>query len=278
VIRIRPMTTADVALGMRLKEGAGWNQTRADWQRFLNLEPNGCFVAELDRMSVGTTTTCIFGPVGWIAMVLVDARLRGRGMGSTLMRHALQYLDEQGVRTARLDATPLGQPVYEKLGFLPDYALVRFEGVMPARDPVPPVESVRPEDLDRICELDQSITRTDRRKLLTRLYHEHPDRFRCVRRGEECVGFLTSRPGTAAIHIGPCGANNEAASLLLADACHAHRGQRVYMDIPTDNGRATSFAEALGLKPQRRLLRMHRGHALAEQIPPLWASSGPEMG
>src|SRR5712692_610622 len=171
------MTTADIPFGMRLKDQERWNQTEADWQRYLDLEPNGCFLAELDGAPAGTTTTCTFGPVGWIAMVLVDARLRGRGLGSNLMRHALQFLDEQGVRTARLDATPLGQPVYEKLGFLPDYALVRFEGVLPARDPVPPVESIRPEDLDRICELDQSITRTDRRKLLTRLYRERPERF-----------------------------------------------------------------------------------------------------
>jgi GNAT superfamily N-acetyltransferase len=278
VIRIRPMTAADVALGMRLKEEAGWNQTQADWQRFLALEPDGCFVAELDGMSVGTTTTCVFAPVGWIAMVLVDERVRGRGVGSGLMRHALRYLDKQGVRTARLDATPLGQPVYGKLGFVPDYALVRFEGVLPARDPVSLVEPVRPENLDRIHKLDQTITQTDRRKLMTHLYGECPERFRWVRRGQECLGFLTSRPGTTAVHLGPCGAGEEAASLLLADACHAYHGQRVYVDVPVENGPATSLAESLGLKPQRRLLRMHRGPALAEQIPMLCASSGPEMG
>ena len=69
MIAIRLMTTRDVPLGMRLKEQAGWNQTEADWRRFLHLEPDGCFVAELDGVPVATTTTCVFGTTAWIAMV-----------------------------------------------------------------------------------------------------------------------------------------------------------------------------------------------------------------
>jgi GNAT superfamily N-acetyltransferase len=278
VKRIRPMIAADVALGMRLKEDAGWNQTRADWQRFLALEPDGCFVAELDDEAVATATTCVFGAVGWIAMVLVDAHLRGRGIGSALMRHALAYLDERGVVTARLDATPLGQPLYEKLGFVSDYALVRHAGVLPARNAVPQVECIRPDDFDRVCELDHTITNTDRGKLMTRLFHERPEQFRIVRDGDDCVGFLATRPGAAALHMGPCIATPQAGLLLFADACRRHGRQLAYIDIPTDNGAATTLAECLGLKPQRRLIRMHRGKTLLERIPMLWASSGPEMG
>ena len=47
-LTLRLMTPGDIELGMRLKGQAGWNQTPADWQRFLELEPNGCFVAEWD--------------------------------------------------------------------------------------------------------------------------------------------------------------------------------------------------------------------------------------
>jgi GNAT superfamily N-acetyltransferase len=278
VIHIRRMTAADIPFGMRLKDQERWNQTEADWQRYLNLEPDGCFVAELGNETVATTTTCVFGAVGWIAMVLVDVHLRGRGIGSALMRHALAYLDERGVLTARLDATPLGQPVYEKLGFISDYALVRHVGVLPARDAVPQVKCVRPEELDRLCELDRSITYTDRGKLLIRLFHEQPEHFRMVRDGDDCVGFLATRPRAIVLQIGPCIATPRAGPLLVADACSRLRHQHACIDIPTDNGAATTFAESLGLKPQRRLMRMHRGKALLERIPMLWASSGPEMG
>ena len=45
-LQIRVMTPADVAAGMRLKDAAGWNQTEDDWRRFLQANPEGCFVAE----------------------------------------------------------------------------------------------------------------------------------------------------------------------------------------------------------------------------------------
>src|SRR5262249_32451649 len=108
------MTEPDIALGMRLKQQAGWNQTEADWRRCLALEPDGCFVAELDSQSVGTVTTCTFGDVAWVAMVLVEETVRGRGIGRALMERALAYLESTGVRCVRLDATPLGRPLYEK--------------------------------------------------------------------------------------------------------------------------------------------------------------------
>lgn len=45
--KIRLMTTGDLRLGLKLTNQAGWNQIEADWLRFLQLEPGGCFVAEV---------------------------------------------------------------------------------------------------------------------------------------------------------------------------------------------------------------------------------------
>ena len=52
MIRVRPLAAADLPLGLRLSQAAGWNQTEADWRRFLDLQPDGCFVAELDGTPV----------------------------------------------------------------------------------------------------------------------------------------------------------------------------------------------------------------------------------
>ena len=85
------MTTADLELGLRLSRQARWNQIEADWRRFLDLGGAGCFVAEVDGRAVGTTTTCVFGGVAWIAMVLVDVEARRQGVGSALLNHALEF-------------------------------------------------------------------------------------------------------------------------------------------------------------------------------------------
>src|SRR5262249_12737980 len=154
VIHLRILTAHDLPLGMRLKRQAGWNQTEADWQRFLDLEPYGWFVGEMDGTPVATAATCVFGPVAWVAMVLVDAAVRGRGIGTALMRHALAFLESRCVRGVRLDATPLGRPVYEKLGFVAEYSLARFEGVLTAAGPVPGVEPARPDEVEELFPLD----------------------------------------------------------------------------------------------------------------------------
>ena len=58
MVEIRPMTAADAADGMRLKDEAGWNQVAADWRRFLALGAGGCFVAESGGRVVGSVTSC----------------------------------------------------------------------------------------------------------------------------------------------------------------------------------------------------------------------------
>ena len=278
MIRIRSMTAADIPLGMRLKTEAGWNQTETDWRRFLALEPKGCFVAEFKDEPVGTTTTCIFGKVAWIAMVLVDGRVRGRGIGKALMTHALAFLDAAGVQSVRLDATPLGQPLYEKLGFQPQYELVRYLGVLPGCRPVVWVRQAKREDWSELIRLDRRITWTGRSKLLRRLFMEQPNDFWLAEPTGAASGYLTIRRGSETLQLGPCIGDHRAGDLLMAYACNAYKGERVYIDIPQVNELAQVGPVLWGFEEQRRLLRMCRGPIVCEDLNRLWASSGPEKG
>src|SRR5436309_1889399 len=150
------------------------------------MQPDGCFVAEWDGRAVATTVSCVFGSVAWIAMVLVDPEYRGRGIGKALMSHALNFLDSQGVNSVRLDATALGKPLYEKLGFVVEYELSRYEGFPKPGVPASlnlapaPARSVQAdcEDWAHLLELDLDITGTDRSKFLSRLFLEEPGAIR----------------------------------------------------------------------------------------------------
>jgi GNAT superfamily N-acetyltransferase len=284
VIHVRPMTASDLPLGLRLTRQAGWNQTEADWQRFRDLEPDGGFVVELDGLAVGTTTTCIFGSTAWVAMVLVDQAFRGRGAGRALMEHALAFLEQRQVPSVRLDATPLGRPLYEKLGFAEEYTLRRYEGVLPAAGALAAgreeggVTGVRPDHLDGLLRLDREVTATDRRKLLSRLLAEQPDVWRVLEQGGRVAGYLAARTGVRALQVGPCLATPGAGPPLLSDAWRRHAGQRVFVDIPAGNEGASGCAAAVGLTVQRALVRMYRGPRVGEDPTRLWASSGPEKG
>src|SRR5215467_18486 len=126
-MRLRVMTTYDIAGGVRLNMLAGWNQTEADWKRFLLGNPKGCFVMEEGATAVGTATTLSYEDrFAWISMVLVDPEFRNRGIGTKLLQRAVEHLDNAGIPTLKLDATPLGKPLYEKLGFVGEYEIERW--------------------------------------------------------------------------------------------------------------------------------------------------------
>jgi GNAT superfamily N-acetyltransferase len=304
MIQLRAMTEADIPLGMRLKAQAGWNQTEADWLRFLHLQPDGCFVAQWNGHDVGTTTTCIFGSVGWIAMVLVDSDYRHRGIGTRLVQHALQFLDDRHVSATRLDATALGRPVYERLGFVAQYELMRMEGMIaggtdqlaaPSSDDRPmrsadaatqsadcPSQICLPaglEHLDVIERWDRQATGTQRDKLLVRLLAEPASRAYWTGDWATSGGYVISRSGSRAAQLGPAAASSPAAGRALLDRAAADwTGQRIYVDVPSDHRAAVQWVEDRGLVCQRSFTRMVRGHCEPDNIERLWASSGPEKG
>jgi GNAT superfamily N-acetyltransferase len=275
---IRRMTADDLRLGLRLSRQAGWNQTMSDWQRFFNLGPEGCFVAELSGHLVGTTMTFVSDRVAWIAMVLVEKNARGKGIGTALLKHALGYLDECKVRTVRLDATHLGRPIYEKLGFKPEYELVRLEGIAPSGRTLTTVEKATPEMLKKVIKFDKRMMGENREKMLRVLFDEFPENMRVLMHGRKLEGFITMRSGSNAVQIGPCMATLKAGPDLFTDALNRCAGKVVLIDVPTGNVHAVKIAESRGFEIQRRFLRMYRGRRIKSNVSAIWASSGPEKG
>ena len=112
------MTAADIPFGMRLKTEAGWNQTEADWRRFLALSQGGTLVAERGGAAVGTVATFLFGTIGWIAMLLVDKRWRHQGIGTSLLEQGRRASPARLLlRVFRRNAD--ARAFYERHGFRP---------------------------------------------------------------------------------------------------------------------------------------------------------------
>jgi hypothetical protein len=223
----------------------------------------------------------VFGNVAWIAMMLVDASVRGRGLGKALMQHALAFADAQQATSVRLDATPLGQLLYEKLGFVPQYSLTRFVGRVPDAIQVDPSDGVRlaqSADVKAILDLDRAVISTDRRNFLLRLLQEQPSRSYAGVSRDQLAGFITMRPGSNAWQLGPCIAAADVDEALLQHACRRLAGAAIFLDIPEPNEPAMHWAASAGLQRQRRLLRMCRGEIVNDDTNRLWASSGPELG
>src|SRR6266571_7013104 len=159
-VSLRRMTDGDLRAADELRRLAGWNQTLEDWRRLFCLEPRGCFVAALEGGVVGTVTTTTYGQaLAWIGMMLVHEEHQRRGIGTSLMRQALEYLQGHGVKCVKLDATPAGRPLYEKLGFVSQGTLTRCR--RPAEDETQYSESTASKtrdladaDWDAVDEID----------------------------------------------------------------------------------------------------------------------------
>lgn len=263
MLMVRRMTAGDLSFGDSLRDLAGWNQTREDWERFLDLPSKGCFVAEWDGRPAGTATTICYGEaVAWIGMVLVHPGYRKRGIGTALLEECLTAL--KGIGCVKLDATPLGQPLYEKMGFRVEWGLARWEltreqaGAAEDMNSGNGIELTLLQDLEQAVELDERAFGIRRGELIRSLAASGAIKLWGQSKKGSGFGFL--RRGARAKYLGPVAATEQTVGeSLVLDLCRRAGHERVFWDIPEENLAATRLAERLGFRRQRPLVRMHRG-------------------
>ena len=292
--QLRTMTAADISAGMRLKEIAGWNQTKEDWERFLQADPEGCFVAEWNGQVVGTVTTIIYeNRFAWTGMVLVDPRLRGKGIGTALLLKAIEHLDSKKIPCVKLDATPQGKPIYTRLGFRIEYEIERHSLTREAMHPDPVTEndgaSIKTnafvardaaEQIEALLEMDREIFGADRSALLRSLAGCAPELVTVTHTGNALKGFALGRKGSLADHLGPWAAWDRLAAREVLEG-FLLRSQRhvVFVDMVRDNPWAPALLAANGFRFSRSLTRMYRGENAHPGRPEfLCAILGPEFG
>lgn len=276
-VAIRLLDESDIPAAMQLKEAAGWNQTEVDWRRLLRLEPDGCFCAIKDGRLVGTTTTTRYGDeLAWIGMVLVDPQHRRQGIAAKLMSVALAYLSGR-VDTIKLDATALGQPVYERFGFQVESLVERWSGVGNSRVEV---GNDRIDRLDELLALDREAFNADRSQLIEELVSGGVVPAVLLRDVDGALsGYALARRGTRADYIGPVVAKDpQQVETLLDQVLSQLPDRRVYIDFNKECGAGTSLLSDRGFVKERDLIRMTAGAPSAKTSPLVVAIAGPEIG
>jgi GNAT superfamily N-acetyltransferase len=281
-LRLRLLTRGDLSFADSLRGLAGWNQTIADWERFLALAPGGCFLAEWDGTPAGTATTIVYGPaLAWIGMVLVHPDHRRRGLGRALLERCLEHLRGRGVRCIKLDATPAGKQVYDGLGFKEEWTLTRWERAAahgPSAGSSSGVRSCR--DVDAVESLDAAAFGVSRGIILEPLMRHSRCALMFESELERIAGYGMLRDGSSALYLGPVVAASADAGVRLAEALMAQAGGRnIYWDIPDQNAAAIECARERGFTPQRTLTRMYLGENATPGDPrKQFAIAGPELG
>ena len=146
------------------------------------------------------------------------------------------------------------------------------------------VRPLLPADLPAVAGYDARLFGTDRAHILGAQQAGHPERCFLAERDGQVVGYVLSRPGARAWHLGPLAADDRstaeglARAALLPGPSLPISGDMV-MDVVMPNSDAVALATALGLTAVRRFIRMTRGAPPPEvDLGRLYTSAGPELG
>lgn len=276
----RPLTEADLAGAVALSTEAGWNQTTDDWRLMLGFG-QGIGVAAPDGRLVATAMTLPFGGrFAWIAMVLVTADWRRRGLATDLLRRCMVQAEDAGL-IAGLDATEAGREVYRPLGFNDIYSLSRWraeraQGLAATDGDVRPMKAA---DLDAVAALDRVPFGADRRHLLEAFFNRADGRAFVALRDGGISGYVLSRDGRAASYIGPLTAEDGVGAVSLLE--HALAGVRgpVMIDLADHHDELRKRLESAGFTRERGYTRMllRRSEPLDDPTR-IFAIAGPEFG
>jgi len=229
---------------------------------------------------VGTVAFLRYDSFAWIAMMLVDPQERGIGIGTELMQQALFAL--QSTACVGLDATPAGEPLYRRFGFVNDSHFVRTKTTVEALRFGMKAGSARKmdaEDFAAVLQLDREVFGADRGKLLTSLFARAPECCWIVRDGAKVRGYTFGRPGHLYRQLGPVVAEDSGtARALVAQCCSELDGTPLAIDAPRLHGDWLDWLGSVGFVEERPFVRMfRRGDAHPGTPAQQYAITGPEF-
>jgi GNAT superfamily N-acetyltransferase len=278
-----PLRAADAEGALPLSAEAGWNQTAQDW-RFMLREGRGIGVRDGAGRWVGSALALPLGPeLSWISMVLVAKDARRRGIGTRLLRRAIDEVRDAG-RIAGLDATELGRPVYLPLGFRDLYTISRLRlDAPPPSEPAPAGCTIRPlasADLPGIVAFDRPRSGMQRSHVIAYLLRQAAEAAFVAEMDGGIAGYALGRPGRIAFQVGPVVADREDVAIALVSHALARLDGPAMIDVPDTHADLRAWLDRHGAVRERGFTRMTLGAPPDGLRSPaaVFALAGPELG
>ena len=218
---------------------------------FRHLQPDGVFLASSNGTPAGTVSSITYSDYAYVGLMGIHQDFQKQGLGLALMEHLLAWMEEQKVPLVKLDASPAGQPLYEKLGFVPlneVYVFQRQTDQLERRHPKG-IQFITPQHLDLITASDTQAFGADRGRLLHALLEIYPERALISQNDQgQLNGYLFAQ----AKRFGPWVMNegSDAERLLLAALSLPFNGP-VSVITPAENVEASSLLQRFGFQVVR---------------------------
>jgi len=229
----------------------------------------------------GVVVSLIYPDYAYVGPLGVHPDFQHLGIGFALMEHVLKWLEQQKVTRVALDASPMGQLIYERLGFVAcDQVNIFQRQSRAAAFQLPAdVQRLSLQDLDMVTAVDKQVFGTDRSKLLGALLDEYPQRAYFLQDGQGNInGYLIAQEKS----IGPWMAQKKADAELLLKAALSlsfSSNRPISVIIPEENVEATALLQRFGFESVRVLRHMLRGSKTpAGQRENVYGQTSPSLG
>ena len=271
------LNTADTILQVAFQRPDSWLR---ELRMIRRLQSGGAFLAYNRETPIGVVISLRYPDFTYIGPLGVHPDSQRLGIGFALMEHILEWLDGQDVMQVALDASPMGLPIYEKLGFVPCEQVNIFHRQSGGTGFQPPskVQHLSLQNLDLITATDKQAFGTDRNKLFQELLGEYPQRaFFLKDEQENITGYLIIQEKS----IGPwVSQKKDDAELLLKTALSLSFSNRlVTVIVPDENSEAAALLQHYGFERVRALRHMIRGSKKpAGQRENVYGQTSPSLG
>jgi len=279
MFHVEKMKADDFPFAVQLANTMNWNMTEDDFKFMMNLEPQGCFVQFNGNQRIGIATTISFEKAGWFGDFILKEDARGKGAGTFLLKHAIDYLKTKKAETIGLYAYPQLVKFYQRFGFEPDidFSVLKGKATSPATHK--PLREAEKSDIPEIIDLDGKCIGANRKKLLEQILLNKRNFCFVSTENNKITGYVTAKVYDEMAEVGPliCHANRqEAAALLLKNILNRLNGLDVFMYVPKKEKPLLAMLGEMGFKEDFRVVRMFLGPAVSKKC--IYAAESLERG
>lgn len=265
MVRISLMRKEDIPFCKGLTDIEEWGNRRDDFERLIDFEPEGCFIAWEGEKRVGMITTTSYDTYAFLASLIVPKEERGKGIGAELIKWALEYLKTKGVTTVELDGVFAAVPLYRRLGFRDKYLSLRF-----LREPLKSDEkyqlSLPPQASDEIVLFDKRKTGIKRERVIRRFLTDFADSVYVIKK-KRMLGYAVVRKREGGFFaIGPLIAESPpVAETLVSGIIQKYPGKDLAIGVPAINKDMVDIVLKKKFLYTSPSLRMYRGKRIANE-------------
>jgi predicted N-acetyltransferase YhbS len=260
-ISIRPLADIDLEAADTIIKLAFRNTASRldDLQLYRRIQPDGWFVACQQEHPAGMVGATNYGAVAHVGLMAVHPEAQRQGIGLALMQFLLARLDQQQVSLVTLDASDMGRPLYDKLGFVPyDETLIfQRQGNFTRMERPASVQSISSRELDELAQWDSTFFGANRYKVLQALLAYFPKSAFMLRdETGEVAGYLFAQRN----RIGPwvMRPSHNAENLLQAALALPYE-ETASVAVPAVNREAKELLQRHGFEQVRANRHMGRG-------------------